>query len=74
MDGKVLENPQRKTMKFTGLLLLVICIGAMAATSSAALKPGVPAPEFAITTTNGDTVSLSDFLGQIVILHFWKSN
>ena len=35
------------------------------------LKPGDPAPDFAATTQDGRTVSLSDFKGSQVILYFY---
>jgi peroxiredoxin len=34
---------------------------------------GHPAPEFTLTTPEGDTVSLSDFRGQAVLLNFWAT-
>ncbi len=51
-------------------LLLSVCSG----TSAAALKAGVEAPDFTLKTTTDEEVTLSDFRGQVVILHFWKSN
>ena len=56
------------------LMLLILLVGSMAAVSAAAVGPGAPAPEFTLSTTGGDTISISDYLGRIVILHFWKSN
>jgi cytochrome c biogenesis protein CcmG/thiol:disulfide interchange protein DsbE len=35
--------------------------------------PGRPAPEFALTTLDGDTLRLSDLRGQVVVLNFWAS-
>ncbi len=37
------------------------------------LKPGTPAPDFALTTPDGKTVRLSDFRGKYVVLDFWAS-
>jgi thiol-disulfide isomerase/thioredoxin len=37
------------------------------------LAPGQPAPAFTLTDINGQTVSLSDFRGQLVYLDFWAS-
>ncbi len=39
-----------------------------------ALKEGVEAPDFTLKTTTDEEITLSDFRGRIVILHFWKSN
>jgi len=35
--------------------------------------PGFPAPDFALKTFAGDTVSLSGFMGHPVFLNFWAS-
>jgi thiol-disulfide isomerase/thioredoxin len=37
------------------------------------LAPGQSAPSFTLTDINGETVSLSDFRGQLVYLDFWAS-
>lgn len=37
------------------------------------LQPGVPAPEFSLTDTQGKTVKLSDFKGKVVYIDFWAS-
>ncbi len=34
---------------------------------------GRPAPDFALTTTGGETVHLSDYRGQAVVLNFWAT-
>jgi peroxiredoxin len=34
---------------------------------------GSAAPEFTLTSTAGETVSLSDFADQVVLLNFWSS-
>ncbi|MCO5183588.1 MAG: TlpA family protein disulfide reductase [Anaerolineae bacterium] len=36
-------------------------------------RPGHLAPEFTLTTTTGETVSLSDYRGQVVVLNFWAT-
>lgn len=55
-------------------VLLAVFMVTMASTSYAALKAGTPAPSFTQVTTSEDSISLYDYRGQIVILHFWKSN
>lgn len=37
------------------------------------LQPGVPAPAFSLTETQGKTVKLSDFKGKVVYIDFWAS-
>ena len=39
-----------------------------------ALSIGTPAPAFSATTTSGDTASLSDFAGKIVVLYFYPKD
>lgn len=61
-----------KYMKLSLLLIyaLVITINV----SSAALNKGEAAPDFTLATNAGEEITLSDYRGQVVILHFWKSN
>jgi len=41
--------------------------------STLRLPPGSPAPEFALESVNGESVRLSDFHGQTVLIHFWAT-
>jgi len=61
-----------KYVKLTVLVAIFVVL--IASLSCAALKAGTPAPDFSLMTTTDDTITLSDYRGQIVILHFWKSN
>lgn len=56
------------------LLCLGLWLLAWTYPASAGLPVGAQAPAFSLKTTADKTVSLSDFTGKIVILHFWKSN
>lgn len=40
---------------------------------SAPLFPGIPAPDFLLTTLDGRSVSLSEMRGRVVLLDFWAS-
>ena len=44
------------------------------AAPSAALTPGIPAPNFSLPSTTGGTVSLSDHRGQPVVLVFYPAD
>ena len=62
-------------MKHTKLsLLLIFLIAISVNVSSAGLGAGETAPDFTLLTTDGENLTLSDYKGQVVILHFWKSN
>ena len=37
------------------------------------LAPGSAAPEFTLQSVNGETMRLSDFQGQAVLIHFWAT-
>lgn len=43
------------------------------AAASGAPQVGSPAPDFRVTTVDGKTVKLSDFLGKPVVINFWAS-
>lgn len=36
-------------------------------------KPGLMATDFALETPNGDTLSLRDYQGQVVLINFWTT-
>src|SRR5690349_13827306 len=52
----------------------ILLLGFVTAGPAAAhLKPGDPAPPFKVTTFGGDTVSLDDLKGQVVVLNYWAT-
>ena len=62
-------------MELTRLpILICVCLILAVPSTYAAIKAGEAAPDFTLQTTAEETVSLSDYKGKIVILHFWKSN
>ena len=44
-----------------------------AAASRGLVKPGDPAPNFQLRDLDGKVVSLSDFLGKVVLVNFWAT-
>src|SRR5437899_5067528 len=46
---------------------------AMKSGPSLRLSPGSPAPEFTLESVNGESVRLSDFHEQTVLIHFWAT-
>jgi peroxiredoxin len=56
----------------TAIAVLALCAGVSAA--FAAAEVGRPAPEFAATDINGQTVKLSDYKGKIVVLESYNQD
>jgi len=57
-------------MKSLKLLLALAAFGAFAGTAGAKVEVGQPAPDFTLTDINGQTHSLSDYKGKIVVLEW----
>jgi len=59
----------------TLVLAAALVYGATVPTAHAgdSLRAGDAAPEFTISTLDGETVSLSDYRGKVVFLNFWAS-
>ncbi len=54
-----------------GLLGGAVVLGVMEANSSARIPRGQPAPAFQVKRLTGETVSLGDLKGKVVVLAFW---
>jgi cytochrome c biogenesis protein CcmG/thiol:disulfide interchange protein DsbE len=56
-------------------LAVTVCALALslAATAHATPRIGEPAPDFTVTTFDGNTVKLADLKGDVVILNFWAT-
>ncbi|GAB3042840.1 redoxin domain-containing protein [Virgibacillus ainsalahensis] len=66
-----------KKIRLWFILLVMITIALVAGSTVAAeetgLEIGNTAPDFELTTTDGETVKLSDFRGERVMLNFWAT-
>jgi len=68
----------RPSLRLTGIFVLVVAtglaIGWIFGTSSAeTAEIGSPAPEFTVEVIDGGTFTLSEALGQPVVVNFWAS-
>ncbi len=65
----------RKAIPFSLLLILLATACSAALTSAAGAFPevGAQAPDFTLETLHGETVSISDFRGQVVLVNFWAT-
>lgn len=53
--------------------ILILALAAALPAAAANVKVGDPAPPFTVTTFGGDTVSLEDLKGQVVVLNYWAT-
>ncbi len=53
-------------------LLVVVAIG-LKRTQEGPVRAGQPAPDFTLTTFEGERIRLADLEGQIVVINFWAS-
>jgi cytochrome c biogenesis protein CcmG/thiol:disulfide interchange protein DsbE len=64
-----------KCISFVGALLLISALFLLAPpqTAFAALKKGQPAPSIKVTTTSGQSVTLDNYQGRVLLLDFFAS-
>jgi peroxiredoxin len=58
------------------VLVGIIALTAVSAQTAQTVQPveeGAPAPAFTLKTVNGRTVSLADYKGKALLLHFWAT-
>ena len=74
------DKNQQKSGLSKGSIFLITCILIFAVIIGVALTRQLqtqptdgPAPDFTVTTFDGDTFSLSDLRGKIVVINFWAS-
>ena len=54
-------------------LFFSVCLIIFSVQSFSQARPGIPASELSLPGVNGETLSLSQFKGKIVLLDFWAS-
>jgi thiol-disulfide isomerase/thioredoxin len=62
----------RTRLRATGALLIALLCLPAASASSVGLV-GQPAPDFALRSFGGETLRLSEHLGEVVIINFWTT-
>jgi len=75
-QDNILPNPLAKTGNIISSIFLVGLIGLLAWGMSKNQKGRLldgPAPDFSLTSFEGETIHLSDFRGQVVVINFWAS-
>lgn len=59
---------------WSGLILLLVIVGLMLARrQQGPVNVGAPAPDFTLTSFDGETYTLSDLRGKVVLVNFWAS-
>jgi len=56
-----------------GILLTAVVFGIALARQNQTQPQAGPAPDFTLTTLDGETIRLSDLRGQVVVINFWAS-
>lgn len=73
------EKPRKRGLSLGSIVLLLgivaiaVVFGLQLIRQNQTQPTGGPAPDFTITTFEGDTLKLSDLRGRIVVLNFWAS-
>jgi cytochrome c biogenesis protein CcmG/thiol:disulfide interchange protein DsbE len=60
-------------MLLGGILLVALVVGLQLARQGQSQPTAGPAPDFTVTTFDGQRIRLSDLRGRVVILNFWAS-
>lgn len=60
-------------MLLVGIVMVALVVGLQLARQSQSQPTAGPAPDFTVTTFDGQTMRLSELRGQIVIVNFWAS-
>jgi cytochrome c biogenesis protein CcmG, thiol:disulfide interchange protein DsbE len=80
-DKELVNSPRSKSVPqwaqilvWTGLVLLLVIVGMMLyKRQQGPVKVGSAAPNFTLTSFDGQTYQLSDLQGKVVLVNFWAS-
>jgi len=77
-DAQVPENKKKphwgRILAWTGLVALLVLVGLMLARrQQGPVRVGASAPDFSLTSFDGQTYKLSDLRGKVVLVNFWAS-
>jgi cytochrome c biogenesis protein CcmG, thiol:disulfide interchange protein DsbE len=56
-----------------GIVITAVVVGLALARQGLSQPTSGPAPDFTVTTFDGETIRLSDLRGQVVVINFWAS-
>jgi cytochrome c biogenesis protein CcmG, thiol:disulfide interchange protein DsbE len=70
---KRFKGPLARTLIYGSLLALLALLGWGLLRVQAGPRSEGPAPDFNLTTFEGDEIVLSDLRGQVVVINFWAS-
>lgn len=71
MRGRV--GGQITTAVVATLIVLLVAIGWLNRSTFTAAQVGAEAPDFTLPTPAGDSITLSQYRGQVVLLNFWAT-
>lgn len=64
----------KKVLLWAGLVLLIVILGVgLYRSQQGQVNVGQPAPDFQLTTFDGESYQLYDYRGSVVVVNFWAS-
>ncbi len=67
------DNPPIRSYLIAGLVAIAIGAAALFLVRPGTVTPSEPAPEFTLPDFDGNTVQLTDFRGQPLVINYWAS-